>query len=52
VCIRKWGTTVGLGELAIRGPLVDTILDPCGVVSFVEGTEIAEMECQSEWKIS
>lgn len=33
--IRNWGTTQGLGELALKGPLKDTVLDPCnGVVEF------------------
>lgn len=27
-CIRRWGTTKGLGELATSGPLKDTVLDP------------------------
>src|ERR1035437_6428140 len=26
--IRKWGTTQGLGELAEKGKLADTVLDP------------------------
>lgn len=33
--IRNWGTTKGLGELALDGPKKDTKLDPCnGVVEF------------------
>ncbi|MCA3269205.1 MAG: hypothetical protein INF44_02525 [Thalassospira sp.] len=27
--IRRWGTTKGLGELAIKGALPNTILDQC-----------------------
>ena len=27
-CVRRWGTTKGLGELASCGPLVNTVLDP------------------------
>lgn len=26
--VRRWGTTQGLGELALKGPLPNTILDP------------------------
>lgn len=49
-CIRKWGATSGIGELAIKGPLKETILDPAGTVSFQLGTEIAYLECQtSNW---
>ena len=49
VCIRKWGTTAGLGELAIRGPLPTTVLDPTGTVSFALGTEVFAIDCQTEW---
>lgn len=30
--IRYWGTTRGLGELALNGPTAQTKLDPCGTV--------------------
>mgnify|MGYP006302262819 CR=1 FL=1 len=40
--IRKWGTSKGLGELALNGPLPDTILDPCnGLVEFDYLTVVA-----------
>ena len=50
-CIRRWGTKAGLGELALKGPRNDTILEPCGTLRFKTGTEIAAMECTTEnWK--
>lgn len=35
-CIRSWGTTRGIGELALRGPTKETVLDPCGTVEVPE----------------
>lgn len=34
--VRRWGTTSGLGELARKGPLKETKLDPCGTLEFHE----------------
>lgn len=49
--IRRWGTTKGLGELAEKGKLKDTILDYCGVVEFHELTTIATIQCREDvWK--
>lgn len=31
-CVRRWGTTAGLGELARKGPQAATKLDPAGTV--------------------
>lgn len=47
--IRSWGTTRGLGEIALNGPTANTKLDPTnGVVEFDYLTVIATIECQEE----
>ena len=44
--IRKWGTSKGLGELALNGPLVNTVLDKThGVVEFDNLTVVATIAC-------
>lgn len=49
--IRIWGTTRGLGEIALNGPTGETVLDPCnGVVEFHRLTEIANIACcEGQW---
>ena len=48
--IRIWGTSKGLGELAEKGPLTNTKLDPCGIVRFHELTIVATLDCvRSSW---
>ena len=50
-CIRKWGTTKGLGEIAIGGPTAKTILDPCGTVRVHPLSIVARIDCEeSKWK--
>jgi hypothetical protein len=44
-CIRKWGTSHGLGEIAAHGPTKDTILDPTGVVEVLNHAVIALIRC-------
>lgn len=30
--IRRFGTTAGMGQLALTGPTSETVLDPCGIL--------------------
>lgn len=48
--VRRWGTTEGLGELAEKGPLADTILDACRTVRVHQFAVIMAMECSDAWK--
>ena len=49
--IRRWGTSDGLGELALQGNQAETKLDKVGTVSFHELTTVAVMDCnQDVWK--
>lgn len=48
--IRIWGTTKGLGEIALDGPTSKTILDPCGTVRFDYLASIAILDCSDKWK--
>ena len=48
--IRVWGTTRGLGEIAIGGPTSKTILDKCPLIRFHELTVIATIDCvEAAW---
>ena len=48
--IRTWGTTKGLGEIALNGPTKNTVLDPTGRVEFDVLTGIAFVDCEeSKW---
>ena len=42
-CIRRWGTTAGLGEIALTGPTATTVLDYCGTVKLDD--YVARIEC-------
>jgi len=49
--IRRWGTTKGLGEIALNGKMPDTILDRVGTVEFDYLTVVALIDCEpSKWK--
>jgi hypothetical protein len=45
-CIRSWGTTSGLGEIALRGPTKKTVLDPAGIVEVAWHAVIMRVRCQ------
>lgn len=50
-CIRRWGTTKGLGELAAGGPLKSTVLDPIGTVRLHALAVVASIDCEeSKWQ--
>lgn len=44
-CIRTWGTTAGLGEIALRGPTAVTVLDPCGTLVIEQQNVIFSLLC-------
>jgi hypothetical protein len=44
--IRRWGTTNGIGQLAIAGPTKDTILDPVGTARAHELTVVMRIDVQ------
>jgi hypothetical protein len=46
--IRRWGTSNGLGELATKGKLSETVLEPTPKTRFHELTVIGIIECNSK----
>ena len=46
-CIRYWGTTRGIGQLALEGPTETTKLDPTGTVRVPSRAVIATIQCQT-----
>lgn len=46
-CIRRWGTSKGLGQL-VKGPLENTVLDAAGTVRFNEMTMVNSLDCDGE----
>lgn len=49
--IRRWGTTGGLAQLAIEGPLENTILEKPTLVRFHKSQLIFTISCNEEkWK--
>lgn len=50
--VRRWGTSKGLGELAVEGPQPNTVLDPIPLMKFHELTIVARLECNSNaWSV-
>lgn len=43
-CIRTWGTTAGLGELALKGKTPKTVLEPCGTLRIPELAVIGRID--------
>jgi hypothetical protein len=43
--IRVWGTTAGLGEIALKGITKDTILDAAGVIEVYTHAVIMQIDC-------
>jgi len=51
--LRVWGTTRGLGEIALDGPTSSTKLDKAGTVQFDYLTTVATISCEaSKWEKS
>ena len=45
--VRRWGTTSGLGELALLGPRAETQLDRYGTVRLHVLASLGSVECDS-----
>lgn len=49
-CVRRWGTTAGLGQLAAQGPQENTTLDPQPVTRFHVLTSVEIIACnEAAW---
>jgi hypothetical protein len=46
--VRQWGTTKGLGQIALDGPTSKTVLDPCGTIEYHPLAAVASMICTEE----
>jgi hypothetical protein len=43
--VRNWGTTKGLGEIALNGPTSSTVLDKCGTVKLNTAAVLFIINC-------
>jgi hypothetical protein len=51
--VRKWGTTKGLGQLALEGPTSDTVLDAVGTVRIPARAVISIIDSEAaKWPAS
>lgn len=49
-CIRRWGTSKGLGEIALHGPTARTTLDAVGTVRLHPLVVVASIDCdEAKW---
>jgi hypothetical protein len=46
--VRRWGTSRGLGEIALSGPTADTVLDHYGVVRVHVLACCGQIECNQD----
>jgi hypothetical protein len=46
--VRRWGTSKGLGELALNGPNASTVLDKCGDMDIPVGAIIKTQKCETK----
>ena len=44
-CIRRWGTTAGLGEIAVKGVTPDTVLDFVGDIRIPREARPLRIKC-------
>jgi hypothetical protein len=50
--IRRWGTSMGLGEIAINGPTGSTVLDKSPPVSVMASSIIKIIDCVADrWEV-
>ena len=45
--IRRWGTTKGLGQLALEGPQPNTVLDPAGTIEAHPLAVVLRISCEA-----
>lgn len=50
-CVRRWGTTTGLGQIASAGPTADTTLDDGGTLRLHRLGVVVSYDCNPKpWK--